>query len=102
MTNYFPTQFAWQLSDSNVVLGPVDAYLRHFAKDYISTPSGEFKIVSIDVSDHNTIYITYLPLATDCSDCDEAGITEGDCQCVNSWVEQIDYKVIDVYGIGKH
>jgi hypothetical protein len=95
---YFPTQFATLLDGDTVVLGSVEDYLRHFASDYISTPSGEFQIVSVDVTDHAVIYITYLPLATDCSACDEAGITEGDCQCESEWVEQIGYKVIDVYG----
>ena len=95
----FPTQFATLLHGDTVVLGSVEAYLRHFASDYISTPSGEFEVLSVQVNDYN-IYLNYTRPATDCAGCDEAEITEGNCQCSAEWFEQIDYKVIDVYGYG--
>jgi len=95
----FPTQFATLLHGDTVVLGSVEFYLRRFASDYISTPSGEFEVLSVDVRDYD-IYLNYTRPATDCSDCDVAGFTEGNCQCSAEWFERIDYKVIDVYGYG--
>jgi len=94
---YFPTQFATLLNGDTVVLGSVEDYLRHFASDYISTPSGEFEVLSVQVNKYD-IYLNYTVPATDCSDCDEAGVTEGNCQCSAEWYEQIDYKVIEIYG----
>jgi hypothetical protein len=95
----FPTQFATLLHGDTVVLGSVEFYLRHFASDYITTPSGVFEVLSVDVQDYD-IYLNYTLPATDCSDCDEAGFTEGNCQCSAEWFVQIDHNVIDVYGYG--
>ena len=94
MTDYLPNQTAYLIGGNVILSDTLETYIERFITDFVGRRDAKF--VSLELNDyHNAIWVNYEIPNESCGDCEEQELTGGICE--HECVEQIDYKLIDVY-----